>query len=486
MAPRLKFDTTELEVSKDVTVFGRSEECDVPLSGNPNISRRHAQIERRGAEYFLEDLGSSNGTTVNGQPVAEPVRLNPGDLITLGNSVIVEFISDQSEDGGVAPVETGGAVPGKAAGSRNLVLGIAGGACGLAVLTVAGALAVPYLVGSSCSATAVFETPEAGETLTAETEVAVRVEGGACIDRVLLTVAGKQVASMSEEPYSTKIEADLIADYADGGIYPLEIVLVDDRGNRLPQESVPLAFETRKQDSAPQTKGTPQTEEARNQKGPASDEDVRKMSEAFLAKLPSSGPKYRVGGQELVAEVQKHTREYAAAGFFARASAFKDVINQAFVREKDLDPTLAYVLAFSRSRFDPAKGAEGEGLWKMKKEFATANFYDSGCGTESLSDPSQKCAARVAAVYLQELSIKIFDGDTVLAVAHFGRTTGEASALKAKLPADRSDLWRLLNAPDERERVARFIAAGIVAENPERFSLQTDKRLSELFPPPTR
>lgn len=70
-------------------LLGRTEECDVILY-EANVSRRHARLFFEAGAHFIEDLGSSNGTLVNGQLVAR-CRLEPGDRITLGP---VNFIFD--------------------------------------------------------------------------------------------------------------------------------------------------------------------------------------------------------------------------------------------------------------------------------------------------------------------------------------------------------------------------------------------------------
>ncbi len=61
------------------TVFGRSGDCTVVLS-SPEISRRHASIENGSDGLFLRDMGSANGSFVNGNPV-DRIFLNPGDQI---------------------------------------------------------------------------------------------------------------------------------------------------------------------------------------------------------------------------------------------------------------------------------------------------------------------------------------------------------------------------------------------------------------------
>ena len=67
-------------------VIGRSSECDIVL-GDPNVSRRHAEIRRLGRGYSLVDLGSTNGTEVNGQRVTETSLMN-GDVIGVGTTQI--------------------------------------------------------------------------------------------------------------------------------------------------------------------------------------------------------------------------------------------------------------------------------------------------------------------------------------------------------------------------------------------------------------
>jgi hypothetical protein len=63
--------------------IGRLPECDVTLV-DPNVSRRHAEIHPRGDGFVLVDLGSTNGSTVNGVPVSER-ELRDGDELGFGN-----------------------------------------------------------------------------------------------------------------------------------------------------------------------------------------------------------------------------------------------------------------------------------------------------------------------------------------------------------------------------------------------------------------
>jgi DNA-binding response OmpR family regulator len=81
----------EVPLQVEQMVLGRAPECDVVVEGRL-ISRQHATISRAGASYMLEDLGSHNGTTVNGRRVNEPWTLHDGDLIELGGVGRLTFV----------------------------------------------------------------------------------------------------------------------------------------------------------------------------------------------------------------------------------------------------------------------------------------------------------------------------------------------------------------------------------------------------------
>jgi hypothetical protein len=68
-------------------VLGRSRQSDVVLQ-DPNVSRRHAEIRPRGGSWVLTDLGSTNGSRINGRTIDRPEVLKPGDEIELGTTVL--------------------------------------------------------------------------------------------------------------------------------------------------------------------------------------------------------------------------------------------------------------------------------------------------------------------------------------------------------------------------------------------------------------
>jgi len=79
------------ELDGDVTVLGRAPECQIQLDSNM-VSRRHAQVVREGNSFFLEDLGSGNGTFLNGKRLAERTQLQPNDRLKLG-PILLRFES---------------------------------------------------------------------------------------------------------------------------------------------------------------------------------------------------------------------------------------------------------------------------------------------------------------------------------------------------------------------------------------------------------
>ena len=69
-----------------VVSVGRQNDCTIVL-GDPNVSRNHAEVRPSGDGFVVADLGSTNGTKVNGVRVAEQ-QLRDGDEVTFGNTVM--------------------------------------------------------------------------------------------------------------------------------------------------------------------------------------------------------------------------------------------------------------------------------------------------------------------------------------------------------------------------------------------------------------
>jgi hypothetical protein len=77
---------TRTRVTKRVSTLGRSRDCDIVVP-DPNASRVHAEVRHIGLDYFLVDMGSTNGTEVNGHLVKRHA-LADGDTIMIGTTGI--------------------------------------------------------------------------------------------------------------------------------------------------------------------------------------------------------------------------------------------------------------------------------------------------------------------------------------------------------------------------------------------------------------
>jgi len=76
-------------LDRDLITIGRGEENDVPIRGDKLVSHVHAVIESYRSSFALRDLGSANGTYVNGHGLVGERLLRPGDEIRIGRTQIL-------------------------------------------------------------------------------------------------------------------------------------------------------------------------------------------------------------------------------------------------------------------------------------------------------------------------------------------------------------------------------------------------------------
>jgi pSer/pThr/pTyr-binding forkhead associated (FHA) protein len=72
---------------KESITLGRAATCDLVIADN-YVSNVHARIYLRDGSYWLEDLGSTNGTYVNRSRVSTPTQIGPGDDIRIGKATL--------------------------------------------------------------------------------------------------------------------------------------------------------------------------------------------------------------------------------------------------------------------------------------------------------------------------------------------------------------------------------------------------------------
>lgn len=83
----LLLDGRRTVVGPGGATIGRSRQCDVVVN-DPNVSRQHAELRPRGGSWVLTDLGSTNGSRINGHPVERSEVVRPGDEIELGATIL--------------------------------------------------------------------------------------------------------------------------------------------------------------------------------------------------------------------------------------------------------------------------------------------------------------------------------------------------------------------------------------------------------------
>ena len=82
---------------RGITVVGRGRDCDFRIAVN-SVSKRHCQLDYSNGSLRIRDIGSRNGTYINGKPIEEAV-IGAGDTVKMGDSVFVVQIDGKPERG---------------------------------------------------------------------------------------------------------------------------------------------------------------------------------------------------------------------------------------------------------------------------------------------------------------------------------------------------------------------------------------------------
>ena len=95
----------------DQMSIGRDSTNEIVIN-DAEISRRHARLTFQGGKYVLEDLGSTNGTFVNGQRLAGPRVLKAGEVVSFGEQIVLVFEASNFDPAAtVASPRAGAAIP---------------------------------------------------------------------------------------------------------------------------------------------------------------------------------------------------------------------------------------------------------------------------------------------------------------------------------------------------------------------------------------
>jgi uncharacterized membrane protein YdfJ with MMPL/SSD domain len=162
---------TSIPLSDEGFTFGRAHEGPGALGGDPELSRDHARVSRSNGNLMLEDLGSTNGTFVNGRRISGATEVKPGDAIWAGSTTLM-IASPQRPEPDVLPAEP--PTPAAEAGflarfaafsSRNPKRVLAGVAVFFAIAVVIGAPVAGLFAAEDPFTDAGAESVEVGERI---------------------------------------------------------------------------------------------------------------------------------------------------------------------------------------------------------------------------------------------------------------------------------------------------------------------------------
>jgi predicted component of type VI protein secretion system len=98
------------DLTKNEIYIGRDISNDIVIN-DAEVSRKHARVALEAGGYVLEDLGSTNGTFVNGQRLMGPHALRPGELIMLGENISLSFEAVADENSTLISAQAKPATP---------------------------------------------------------------------------------------------------------------------------------------------------------------------------------------------------------------------------------------------------------------------------------------------------------------------------------------------------------------------------------------
>jgi hypothetical protein len=183
-------------LTRHPVTIGRQADNTIILS-DPQASRHHASISWQAGAYLVWDMGSANGTYVNGQRIVVPTLLRPGDVLRVGGTV---FDVRQTLAGGdtgqmpVAPPTYSGEEAPSQRSAPSLVMGLLLAAILIATLVIATLLLLPTLTGRVPTVAIQWPAPDAEVVAGSEIILHATASGTRDISRLELSVDGLVVA----------------------------------------------------------------------------------------------------------------------------------------------------------------------------------------------------------------------------------------------------------------------------------------------------
>jgi pSer/pThr/pTyr-binding forkhead associated (FHA) protein len=454
------------------------------------VSRYHAIIEERNGLFWLSDLGSRNGTSVNGAPVTSECKLQDGDLISLGGTIILEYRFGESgtpatvSEASTTPTPSAvspSAPPAAAQSSGQLQRVILSLAIGLVIVGIVALVLVGVTGSKSDPGTVRIISPESGAIISEPALVRINAEKPGNIARVIYQLDGIEFATAVMPPeYEAVLDLEALKQrgMVSDGSPKLSVVIEDKKGGRKTvPETVLLSWNLKERDGGRQTRSP-----GVDVPGPGPSVEARALA-SDLAFHISQKRDYTFS-PDFIAQVERYTSDYLSAS--VNEQNRREIARQ-FDTIQGLPSLLGLVLAMKQSVSREEASSAGVmdkdqrvGLFRLPKSIAK-DYISPDEPDSALNDP--KRSIQIAARYTKDLVDRFHfrTDDFIYVVACFGIPINEAGELSKKLEetapdqAARRDFWRMVKFgvidSAAANRAVRFFAAGIVGENPQKFRL---------------
>jgi pSer/pThr/pTyr-binding forkhead associated (FHA) protein len=506
----------ELQVRGEISI-GRAPDNLICIE-ETTVSQYHAVIEKHGDSYWLSDLGSTNGTTVNSHPVLSEYQLRSGDVISISDVAVItfhmpdeEFSSDKplaavaAESRPIADQDDSLRPASQQASALRPSPALLLGAVFIGVLIAGAAVLLSiHLLQSSDDRVRIL-SPETGSTIRGAQTIRIAAEEPEKIGEVIYLLDGIEFASAEFPPFEVTLDPLQLEKKVrnlSSGNHVLTLTVEDRQGNQRPQpDTILLAFASSDAAAEEQAIQKPADEIGGEISRPPVNESPRSGSPdvaAFSRNLAAtiSGKSFYDFDGEFANEINRRTNSYRL-NVIDEASRYRRQIGSAF-SSKGLPAAIGFVMALCESRFkEEADGSSASlgadlkiGFWQVPRQIALEQGYITAEeSSATLNDP--KRAAEIAAAYINDL-VNAFGGTDhfMYAIACYGMPLNQAARVRTRLEevdpqaTERKDFWKMVRSgivPREgAERVAKFFAAGIVGENPQAFGLN-NRALSSLY-----
>lgn len=412
--------TRDLLISATASI-GRATDNAICVN-DPSVARYHAMVEQRGNDFWLSDLGSANGTHINGRQVHIESQLKNGDVISLGATTKIRVLSNQSEAVKPAPAPP----------------------------PVSAAAPVPEAPAPPVHAALVAPSPPPSAGISAVHLLAAGFS--------VLVVIGAVAAFLIMRKGSGNDDLRQVSGYTT----PLATatpVTVSSK-ETVVKETPPLSSNTKTVSLA----------------GDGTEQLTRLLATSI------TGKSTYVFNPQMTAKIAARTRDYQV-DVSKEAMAYRLEIERAFSNAKGMKPLMGYVMAMSQSKFGRSN-AGGVGIWQVPPGIAK-DYLQPGEDLSSLAQPKRSAEVAAAYLNEILTKFESQDFIYAIACYGLpASSVGEMrQKIQAIDPTERRDFWKMVEKgvipPEGAERVIRFFAAGIVGENPAVFGLSA-KPFSEL------